>query len=685
MGHHRCDSSSFNSLSEKRSKHHKKNRKSYTTDDIKFNTKGIIKNGLSYLEMANIQPLPFIGASADPNIAVSDELIIATVTNSVAIYKKNTLELVSKFSMVGDSNVVGIWNISQFPILSQFPVIADTNIIWDVRSKRFWLIGQNVFLSSSIFIAVSKTSSPSSYQDFYPYVFNVNRNIDFPTIAVDDQAVYVGDIGYFLAFHITPFLTGQPLVLLMNQTVNDYFGEGYLYALQPTPDKCGHIRRVILIQTTIDAITQQYYASNFFNIYWVENILTTPALFTSVLNVPEYRGVGAATYQQRHPVENQYNIPIVPLFAFNYTIMARPDYRGSKIYVAHSIFNKTSNGVIARWYEADISSLSNPILIQSGNVNLNTDNVLYVGVSVDHSDNIGMVLTYAGPYNYHTTAYTGRLKNDPLGTMRMPLQYFTGGDIYLQEPPSEYVNPPINFLSYQNRVGESLRITTDPQRKNFFFSTFDPESVPIVMPNPTIRTRFFVEISTNIPGYGPYTSIATQYSPLLAGPLTAPGIISSPLNGCSGVGAASGKIVLLQRGNCTFSSKTTNVTAAGGLATIIYNNSASPPFIGGGSTVPGAGPTIMISLADGLSLTNAINKGAILTLKTYNISNPFGSNIGSTFGIFEIKKCKGSTVNAPQTQNILSNDIQLSAISERETHNEIMKYKIFESNIFLEE
>ena len=55
-------------------------------------------------------------------------------------------------------------------------------------------------------------------------------------------------------------------------------------------------------------------------------------------------------------------------------------------------------------------------------------------------------------------------------------------------------------------------------------------------------------------------------------PITKTLALASPVNGCSAIQMASGKVVLIERGLCTFQSKVFHAQAAGAVAVIIFNN-----------------------------------------------------------------------------------------------------------------
>jgi len=108
--------------------------------------------------------------------------------------------------------------------------------------------------------------------------------------------------------------------------------------------------------------------------------------------------------------------------------------------------------------------------------------------------------------------------------------------------------------------------------------------------------------------------------------------------GCSNAAGASpwvgtplaGKIVVVDRGTCSFSLKIANIAAAGGLAGIIALVDGSLPFsggFGGGTpTVPG----YMIRLVDGNAIKAQIPNGATLTLDPDNQSPLVGTVVGSS-------------------------------------------------------
>ncbi len=80
------------------------------------------------------------------------------------------------------------------------------------------------------------------------------------------------------------------------------------------------------------------------------------------------------------------------------------------------------------------------------------------------------------------------------------------------------------------------------------------------------------------------------------------------LNGCNAwtAGAFDGVIGMVQRGDCTFAIKVDNLTAAGAIGAVVYNNVDGPPIVMGGleaTTIP----AMFISLNDGLAVADMID------------------------------------------------------------------------------
>jgi MYXO-CTERM domain-containing protein len=87
-------------------------------------------------------------------------------------------------------------------------------------------------------------------------------------------------------------------------------------------------------------------------------------------------------------------------------------------------------------------------------------------------------------------------------------------------------------------------------------------------------------------------------------------------NGCEPVlNDVAGKVVLVDRGDCTFKLKTLNIEAAGGIGVIVANHTANalPPGMGNGdpAETPATIPVLSITYEDGLLLKDELQKGVV--------------------------------------------------------------------------
>ena len=90
---------------------------------------------------------------------------------------------------------------------------------------------------------------------------------------------------------------------------------------------------------------------------------------------------------------------------------------------------------------------------------------------------------------------------------------------------------------------------------------------------------------------------------------------ATPNDGCSALtnGAISGRLALIDRGNCTFVTKVKNAQNAGAIGVIVANNTTGVIQMGGGDATITI-PSLMISQADGNSLKGQLTAGLNATL-----------------------------------------------------------------------
>jgi len=96
-----------------------------------------------------------------------------------------------------------------------------------------------------------------------------------------------------------------------------------------------------------------------------------------------------------------------------------------------------------------------------------------------------------------------------------------------------------------------------------------------------------------------------------------PTLACSPLINSS---AVSGKIAVIERGECFFVDKVSHAEAAGAIGVLMINNVDGPPIIMGATSSPPAIniPSVMISKADGEAVLNALNNGQTIQVDITN-------------------------------------------------------------------
>ncbi len=125
---------------------------------------------------------------------------------------------------------------------------------------------------------------------------------------------------------------------------------------------------------------------------------------------------------------------------------------------------------------------------------------------------------------------------------------------------------------------------------------------------------------TDGPAAGSYDAAVGEWAPV-----TAQGVSGALALGDDGTGTTSdaceplvgdmtGKLVIVDRGTCTFIIKAKNVQDAGATGMVVANNAAGAPFTMGGSDRKVKMPGLMVSQADGTTLKAATGSNAVLRL-----------------------------------------------------------------------
>ena len=114
------------------------------------------------------------------------------------------------------------------------------------------------------------------------------------------------------------------------------------------------------------------------------------------------------------------------------------------------------------------------------------------------------------------------------------------------------------------------------------------------------------QVQVTAPTKATYAAMGADYGPALTTTGLSGGVVVTvPVDGCTAIGTAlAGKIALIDRGACEFSTKSLNAQKAGAVAAIIADNRVEPIFtLAAGTDAKRVRiPTVMISQADGAAL-----------------------------------------------------------------------------------
>lgn len=420
------------------------------------------------------------GIPPDNSIAVSSSKIIAMTNSVISLSEKDTLQEYFRMSL---TEFYGLTLDDASPF--------DPWVMYEEFSNRFFVLsiadsteGGNVL--RRFYLAVSKDPKPKSLNDFYQYSWLSETpafsSLDFPKMAIDKEAVYITyqelpnenfpavlDWNYpIIAFEKQTLIDGSSPYEMTPIFFESIVGKSaflsspseFIFPAQPHKS-CG-VEKVLFIAQQDDFIGPVTLSGNTFRIYNVRDVLTSPVLESWLVDVPTYSYNFLLNYVQPPPTINPDNQPIIGIDG-NYQINDAT-IRGNSLWTIHNSLSD-SDLKLARWYEIDISKLLQSgvaTLKQSGTINPgnNVETGNHPSIQVDKCGNVGFNLNLIGETQYPAIGYTARLKNDPPGTVRMPIQRAADPNLYYQ----------IAFVpgSGLNRYGDYTRIVIDPSDQKTF-------------------------------------------------------------------------------------------------------------------------------------------------------------------------------------------------------------------------
>ncbi len=292
--------------------------------------------------------------------------------------------------------------------------LSDPIVVWDDQVQRFIVGDQDVDNTnhvSTFDLAVSKSASPTTLTSASWTFFQIN------TTEANHDSDYPGNFGYnHDAFVFT--LSQFPVA-----------GTGATFHVQVTSIAINATGTLSFFQNDIDSQTLRPTvmhdsvagdpmwliaegASNSINVVKMTNVLSNAATFTTTnLSVNPYSTVVPPLQPDGTPITFNIDSRILKAAELNNTI------------VASQAISTSATEDDARWYAIDVSS-GTPTIKDQGNVSAgNNTYIVYPGVDINSSGDIGMtyIQSGTGTGQFMSMYITGRNAGDPAGTMQAPV------------------------------------------------------------------------------------------------------------------------------------------------------------------------------------------------------------------------------------------------------------------------
>ncbi len=326
-------------------------------------------------------------------------------------------------------------------------------------------------------LAVSKTSTPKTSLDWFKYqytnaFYNSIKEPDYPKISVDKSYFYLSTQDFFTS--ADDILSNQADILILDKAdlVNgvgatlieqSFFPhQQFLWPAQIRVPITDVDYPAFFVGTNANIETGYGSNSTALRIYktpsydfsttfdYVDVPYPTPMVFAPFSSPP---------IQQSPDVAPLENISEQPLTAVVYK---------DSLLCAH-VWGLDKS--IVRWYELDISKVvsHNEISIkQWGDIDsCTTSSLAFPAINIDNDGNMGISFVMAGPNLHASIAYTGRLKNDPLGSTRFPLQIVQTQE-YLYDGGNQ-IFPTGGGDVLVNRWGDYTALVVDPVDHKTFY------------------------------------------------------------------------------------------------------------------------------------------------------------------------------------------------------------------------
>jgi hypothetical protein len=443
-------------------------------EGINFMQDGINNNGLY-----NIPPDP-IGASGLIHV-------VSVVNTSIEWYTKTGFQQNSESLS------------SFFSSLSPLTETFDPKVIYDQYANRFLVVALEFtdttfgdpYNSSRIFIAVSANSDPNNGWYFHTVnskltFLNPNTNViqehwaDYPGIAVDDQAVFI--CNNMFTFGSNRFSGGSRLWMINKGIGNNGFYEGGVASItlhdayaatpgsiplttQPTHMYGNSPGNTGTFLVSYNGITQGGPGGQeVVQIIRVDNPTSAPAFSHQFVFVGDIEDIGG--------VFGFPELPDAPQLGSTHTIEVNDRrtlnavWRNNALWITTTLnpnMGPDAGQTTAHWWKLNTVNLNNITYMDQGNVGgediATSCFTFFPSLAVNMSGDMGIGFAASAASIYPGAYYTGRLYNDPPGTVQQSVTLRAGLDYYFRA-----------FGGNRNRWGDYSGISVDPADNHTFWA-----------------------------------------------------------------------------------------------------------------------------------------------------------------------------------------------------------------------
>jgi hypothetical protein len=395
----------------------------------------------------------------DQGSAVGPNHYVEAVNLAIAVYNKDGTIAVPRTKIgtfLANAGVPGLGN-----------NLSDPRIVYDQASDRwFFVVITTESNSNSIVVAVSQTSDPTGAWKATKFVANTipNNFADFPTIAVDANALYVASNNFLNSATFDGVsLTSIPKADLLNPAgpvvgnrthFENLTGGGTSgttpFTLAPVTSFDSRDHGVILA-------TDGFFPATVLHSYSVLNPGSNVATLSadSPIAVPTYW-----TNQNAHEPNSTQTLE-----SGDFRIGQNNVYQvGNVIWAAQSVLTSSATGIGAydaiRWYEIDATT---DTLLQSGTISDPHHDYLYPAIAANAAGDV--VISFSATGDSTTTDFPGAWY--VAGT--------TTGGVTTFGAPTDLRNGSSNYGIFQsgspprNRWGDFGAVSVDPNNPNAFW------------------------------------------------------------------------------------------------------------------------------------------------------------------------------------------------------------------------